>query len=73
MIHNNSPSDAAEIKGLIKFHAPRSELIMARPRRDLFPVDLTGLGWQVHTGCFTDCQLLPKRRIQVPGDLASQA
>lgn len=48
-ICNNSPSDAAEIKALIKFHASRRELITARQRGDLFPVVLTGTGGQVHS------------------------
>lgn len=49
MIHNNGPTDAAEIKGLIKFHAPRCELIITGPRGDLFPVVLTGTRDQVHS------------------------
>lgn len=55
MIHNNSPSDAAEIKGLIKFHAPRCELIIAGPRGALFPVVPTGTGDQVHSVRFAHC------------------
>lgn len=47
--HNNSPSDAGEIKALIKFHASRRELITAGLRGDLFPVALTGTGGQVHS------------------------
>lgn len=43
----NSPSDAAEIKVLIKFHASRRELITAGPRGDLFSVVLTSTGGRV--------------------------
>lgn len=42
--YNNSPTDAAEVKGLIKFHAPKCGLIIAGPEGDLFPVVLTGMG-----------------------------
>lgn len=42
--YNNSPSDAAEKKGLIKFHAPKCGLIIAGPGGDLFPAVLTGMG-----------------------------
>lgn len=49
MICNNSPSDAVEIKALIKFHASGRELITARQRRDLFPAVLTGAWGQVRS------------------------
>lgn len=52
-IHNNSQSDVAEIKRLIKFHAPRHELITAGLKGDLFPVVLTGTGGQAHFVSFT--------------------
>lgn len=42
-----SPSDAVEIKVLIKFHASRCELITAELRGDLFSLVLTGLGGRV--------------------------
>lgn len=42
--YNNSPTDAAEIKGLIKFHAPKCGLIIAGPGGDLFSVVLRGMG-----------------------------
>lgn len=49
--YKNSPTDAAEIKGLIKFHAPKCGLIIAGPGGDLFPMALTGMGAgdQVHS------------------------
>lgn len=43
----NSPSEAAEIKVLIKFHASRHALITAGLRVDLFLVVQTGTGGQV--------------------------
>lgn len=55
MTTNNNPSDAAEIKELIKFHTPRHELIIAEPKGDLFPEVLTGTRGQVYSVSFTPC------------------
>lgn len=59
----NSPSDAAEIKVLIKFHALRRELITAGPRGDLFLVVLTSTGGRCSLYSFTHYWPLPKKRI----------